>query len=242
MDGRPDRSARAVIAPATFSPPTAAARETAPPGAVGWRGIVGRASLPLSLLASGGVIVAVALRAAATEAAGWAWAVPFALSVAAFAATLLAAPSAGSLRVAKAARAYATCALTLTLAHALGTVRVYAVALAVSPALFVYMDLATQVGLHRHTFTVQWIAQASAFYATVRAVSVALQNRGAYGEDVTLLAPFVVSSVETVGMVACARTCYAFEGRPSLWWTYASLKGSLFLALPLLETSLLRAE
>lgn len=94
-------------------------------------------------------------------------------------------------------------------------------------------------GLIRYEFgSLGYTAACMASYGTLRALCAAATDEG-LPVVIADLIPFMLSTLETLGMIVCKSTSYAFSTRSTQFTIYASTKGSAFLALPHVERALL---
>lgn len=79
-------------------------------------------------------------------------------------------------------------------------------------------------------------------YASLRAAVHVFVERASLPTRVERVVPFLVATVETVGMYMSASDAYRFARDSREFRVYATLKSVVFLSLPLLEDALLRAS
>ena len=82
--------------------------------------------------------------------------------------------------------------------------------------------------------TLKHTLSSMAIYGIIRAVSAYLVTVG-LPLSVSNVVPFVISALETAGMIANRSKSYAFETRSELFFHYAVFKSAMFLALPHVE-------
>jgi len=127
-----------------------------------------------------------------------------------------------------------------------GVVRVYALAYTAASLLLAWIQVAHARGLVRYDPTsARFATTRCALYAAIRAGSYAAAE--AAGSEaahrVALLVPLALATAETLLMVGSEgmRQSYAFGPWSERGAVYALLKSACFLALPVVETSLLPA-
>jgi len=113
----------------------------------------------------------------------------------------------------------------------------YTVAFAVAFLLTALVTIAHERSLvHYDARTVGFSVSSAALYASLRVVARIVVRTTDVGEWFALLLPFIVSSVETLGMyLSVTNRFYSFPNHSYPFAAYSTLKASLFLALPRAE-------
>lgn len=122
----------------------------------------------------------------------------------------------------------------------LEVVKHYIVAVFVTPAILVFLRIASDKSLLNYNIESLYFAYSRALtYGNIRALGALLVKYSVVTENVDDLIPFIISTCESIGMFASNSTSYNFSTRSTHFIMYSILKAAVFLSLPILEQRLL---
>jgi hypothetical protein len=127
----------------------------------------------------------------------------------------------------------------ITIACVLHDVNAYCVAFAFAFTFTSLVTIAHDRGLVNYNACVGFSVSSASLYAILRIVSRIVVSETVVASWFSHLLPFVISSMETIGMYVSANNgYYTFSSDSYLFMVYAHMKATLFLALPRLEDTL----